>query len=505
MTLEELVGERLVIGVPGAIVTPEIVRHFRETRAGGLILYRINFVSPRQIRKFISDLEGALERKLLVTADHEGGRVIMFRDGITVFPDALAFGTAGNVSAARRQGSIEARELRRLGIDVNLAPVLDVLTESYSPNIGIRSFGSDPKLVGEMGAARISAMQAGGLSACAKHFPGKGHAPLDAHLALPVILSTWKEMEAVHLKPFLRAIHAGVDAIMSSHPYYPNLDAGEKSIATFSRKIIHDTLRTRLGYRGVISSDDLEMGAVREICPVGEAAVRAAKAGHDLLLVCHDMAAQKEACRSLLAAARDKVLPLRELEESAERIAALKAKRRDRFEKGPLRPEPAGAALAGKVARGSVTLQRPGPLPRRKELKREKVLIIFPDLSELAEKIMVEKDEAGVPRFLKRESARFGLRPRIWVTAVENQPEEAARAGAEAAKADWTILFLWDAHLLPGNRKLLDAVQGSAKRLVVATLRDPYDAEFVREGTACLTAFGWRSCQVRAVLGKILS
>ena len=147
MKLAELVGERLVIGIPGTKITPEIVRHFQELHAGGLILYRINFDSPPQLKKLIADLEEALGRKLLVMADHEGGRVIMFRDGITVFPDNLAVGTAGTIDYARQQGEIEAKELRRLGLDVNLAPVLDVLTEAYSPNIGIRSYGKDWRLV----------------------------------------------------------------------------------------------------------------------------------------------------------------------------------------------------------------------------------------------------------------------------------------------------------------------------------------------------------------------
>ena len=143
MKLEELVGERLVIGISGTTITPEIVRQFQELHAGGLILYRRNFDSPQQIKKLIADLEEALGRRLLVTADHEGGRVIMFRDGITVFPDNLAVGTTGNIDYARQQGEIEAKELRRLGLDVNLGPVLDVLTEAYSPNIGIRSYGQD--------------------------------------------------------------------------------------------------------------------------------------------------------------------------------------------------------------------------------------------------------------------------------------------------------------------------------------------------------------------------
>src|ERR1700691_2706211 len=116
MQIEELIGSRLVFGIPGTVITPEIVRHFKETHAGGLILYRINFESPDQVRKLILDLENALERKLLVCVDHEGGRVIMFRDGVTVFPSSQAIGQTGNTQFARQQGEQEGKELRRLGM-----------------------------------------------------------------------------------------------------------------------------------------------------------------------------------------------------------------------------------------------------------------------------------------------------------------------------------------------------------------------------------------------------
>src|SRR5437763_9499646 len=123
----------------------------------------------------------------------------MFVRGLTIFPYILAAGTAGEPTYAHLQGLFEGRELRRLGVYVNFAPVLDVLTERYSPNIGIRSYGKDPALVARHGAARIRGMQSAGVSACAKHFPGKGHAPVDAHLGLPVIESDWSEMHAAHL------------------------------------------------------------------------------------------------------------------------------------------------------------------------------------------------------------------------------------------------------------------------------------------------------------------
>ncbi|PYO00365.1 MAG: glycoside hydrolase family 3, partial [Candidatus Rokuibacteriota bacterium] len=257
---EDLVGERLMIGLPGPTLRDEDVRLFRDTRAAGLILYRRNFESPAQLAALLGGLESALGRRLLVSTDHEGGRIVMLGRGVTIFPDNLAVGTAGEETFAHREGLIEAHELRRLGVDLNLGPVLDVLTERYSPNIGIRSYGKDPKIVSRYGVARIRGMTRGGVAACPKHFPGKGHSPLDAHLRLPRIESTWDEMHGTHLPPFLDAIAAGVECVMTSHPVYPNLDPSGVP-ATFSRLIVENYLRGQVGFRGVIVSDDLEMGA----------------------------------------------------------------------------------------------------------------------------------------------------------------------------------------------------------------------------------------------------
>ncbi|MFZ5448170.1 MAG: beta-N-acetylhexosaminidase [Thermodesulfobacteriota bacterium] len=505
MKLEELVGQRLVIGIPGTGITPEIVSHFKELYAGGLILYRRNFDSVPQIKELITDLEEALGRKLLVAADHEGGRVIMFRDGVTVFPDNMAVGAAGNIDYARQQGEIEAKELRRLGLDVNLAPVLDVLTEAYSPNIGIRSYGKDWRLVAQMGAARIAAMQQSGLSACAKHFPGKGHAPVDAHLGLPVIGSTWQEMEEVHLKPFGHAIQAGVDLVMSSHPYYPKLDPYPNMIATFSRKIIYDYLRRELNFKGVITSDDLEMGAIKAICPIEAAGILATQAGHDLLLVCHNPRSQQKVFYKLLEAYRSKQLPLKELEESAERIKRLTLKRANRFEGGESSAEPAGTGLAERICRESVHIIKDErkliPLKNRKS----SIAVIFPQFSRLDAKIMIEREILSEQEFIRNEFQKFGINPAIQIVSIEPADEEIQQAVHLAQKSDLTILFCYDAHLYPSNKKLLDSLQDSAKKLVIDLLRDPYDSDYIKEGVACLTDFGWRACQIKAAIEKICS
>jgi beta-N-acetylhexosaminidase len=497
----DLVGERLMIGLPGPQLRDADVDLFRETRAGGLILYRRNFENPEQLRILLAGLESALGRRLLVATDHEGGRIVMLGSGTTIFPDNLAVGTAGEEAFAARQGLFEARELRRLGVDLNFGPVLDVLTEAYSPNIGIRSYGKDPGVVARYGVARIRGMRRGGIAACPKHFPGKGHSPLDAHLRLPRIDSSWEEMEAVHLPPFREAIAAGVPCVMTSHPVYPKLDPANVP-ATFSRVIVEEHLRGRLGFPGVIVSDDLEMGAVAESCPIGEAAVRAVRAGHDLLLVCHTEPAQRRAADALVAAYRSGALPIGELEAAADRVRRLRETRSERFEGGEPRPEPDGVPLAMAMATRAVTVVRPGP-PEFTRALNGRVAVIFPRFSDLAPRITIEPALCDEAAYLSRAFGAAGISPGVALVGIEPSPEEIETAAATAAGADATVLFLFDAHLYASNRALLGAVQSRARALAVVLLRDPYDASLLAPGVLGITAFGFRRVQLDAVISRL--
>ena len=490
-----------MVGLPGTTLREEDARLFQDTHAAGLILYRRNFESPEQLLRLLDQLEEALGRRLLVATDHEGGRIVMLGRGTTIFPDNLAVGTAGEEAFAARQGLIEAHELRRLGVDLNLGPCLDVLTDRYSPNIGIRSYGKDPTLVARYGAARIAGMLRGGLSACPKHFPGKGHSPLDAHLRLPTIDSSWDEMLSLHLPPFFAAIEQRVECIMTSHPVYPKLDSSAVP-ATFSRLIVHDYLRSEVGFRGVIVSDDLEMGAVTESCPIGEATVRAAGAGHDLLLVCHTEAAQRAAATALVDAYRSGALPRRELEVSAERVRTLRLRRSKRAEGGPPAPEPDGHALARAVAARAVTVVSPGR-PGLKQALNGRVLVVFPRFSELAARITIEAPLTDERAWITGACAPLGITPSIVLVGIEPSREEIAKAAEASATADATVLFLYDAHLYPTNRQLLDVVQARAQNLAAVLLRDPYDVSFLAPDTFGITAYGFRQCQLEAALARL--
>ena len=500
--LKTLVGEQLVFGLTGPRLTDADIRLFRDTRAGGLIVYRRNFETPEQHGRLLQELESALGRRLLVTTDHEGGRIVMLGRATTIFPDSLALGTAGDESFAFHQGVYEARELRRLGVDVNFAPVLDVLTDRYSPNIGIRSYGKDPAVVTTNGIARIKGMQKGGLSACAKHFPGKGHSPLDAHLRLPTIESTWSEMRAVHLPPFLAAVDEGVDCLMTSHPIYPNLDS-TRVPATFSRRIVRELLRQEMGFSGVIVSDDLEMGAIGESCPIDEAVVKTAAAGHDLLLVCHTEQAQRAAASALLHAYHSGVLSKNELEASVERVRRLRDRRAARFEGGPPAQEADATPLARAIATRAVTIVAPGRPDLRRALNG-RVGVVFPRFSDLAPRITIEPEIASETAYIADAFGRAGVTPTTSLVGIEPTDGEIAAAVALAENSDAVVLFLFDGHLYASNKRLLTELQARARALAVVLMRDPYDAALLSPGVLGITAYGFRKCQLDAVIGRLL-
>jgi len=288
---------------------------------------------------------------------------------------------------------------------------------------------------------------------------------------------------------------------MTSHPVYPRLDPSGVP-ATFSRRIVDEYLRGEVGFRGVIVSDDLEMGAVSETCPIGEATVRAAAAGHDLLLVCHTEPAQRAAATALAEAYRSGRLPRVGLEAAAARVRALRQRRSARAEGGRPAPERDGAPLAMAMASRAVSELTPGRAAFARALNG-RVLVVFPRFSELAARITIEPEVCDEAGWVRAAFAPAGVTPEPRIVGIEPSATEIEEAAARAAAADATVLFLYDAHLYPSNRALLDAVQARARHLAVVLLRDPYDAVLLAPGVLGITAFGWRRYQLEAVVARL--
>ncbi len=259
---------------------------------------------------------------VIIAADQEGGNVVRLRDG-TIFPGNMGLGAIGSKKITYEVGRIIGKELISVGINMNLAPVLDVNTNPVNPVIGIRSFGGDPEMVASLGGAYIEGLHSEGVLAVAKHFPGHGDSSLDSHLDLPIINKDLDELMKIHIKPFMDAISIfNVDAIMTAHVVYPALD--KENPATLSSKILTDFLREKLGFDGVIMTDDMEMKAISDRYTPGDASIKALKAGADLILFSHTYSKQVEAYNAVLKAVENEYITNDELDEKVRRILQLK-------------------------------------------------------------------------------------------------------------------------------------------------------------------------------------
>jgi len=290
MELQERVTELMMVGFTGQELDEALADHIRTLKPGGLIFFRRNVASPKQVACLTRDIQRlaleALGRPLLLAVDQEGGTVARLTPPFSQLPDASLVGAQG-AEAVARSARLIAQEMKLVGLNLNLAPVLDVSLPETAGPMERRSFGRDPALVAECGVAAILATQREGVMATAKHFPGLGRAQEDPHLLLPVVSATAEELRQRDLVPFRAAFQAGIACAMTSHVLYPALDS--ELPGTLSTVILTGLLRNELRFDGVLVSDDLDMGAVTSRYPPEWAALTAFQAGVDLLLVCNDL------------------------------------------------------------------------------------------------------------------------------------------------------------------------------------------------------------------------
>jgi beta-N-acetylhexosaminidase len=349
MTVVRRVGQRFMVGFEGLAASADVKALLCEFGVGGVVLFSRNVADPEQVAELVRELQTVArdaghETPLLVAVDQEGGRVARLREPWTVWPAARAVGRLGSEETARQMGAALAEELSACGVRYDFAPCVDVDTNPNNPVIGDRSFGDDPDLVGRLGVAMVRGLQENGVAACAKHFPGHGDTEVDSHLDLPAVDHTRARLADVELRPFRKAIEAGVATVMTSHVIVRELDAARP--ATLSPAIVSGLLRKELAFTGVVVTDDLAMGAVAKHWKPAEISVLAAKAGCDLLELCKGHDAQVEMIEALVRAVESGEVPYKEEEAAEGRVRLLK----ERFLAGYRDPDPKQAReAAGRV------------------------------------------------------------------------------------------------------------------------------------------------------------
>ncbi|KAF7730199.1 hypothetical protein EC973_002807 [Apophysomyces ossiformis] len=332
-SVRKSVGQLLLCGFHGTTPSPEIIKLIQHYHVGGIILFSRNIETVEQVKTLTQDLqriakEAGHTRPLLIAVDQENGVVQRLNQSGTFQPGSMALGALGSSFLAGQVAHATAQELRALGINWNLAPVVDVNNNPLNPVIGVRSFAENPVTVGSLAMAQVEAYHRSGLATALKHFPGHGDTATDSHLSVPVIPKTIEELEKVELVPFRQAMAAKGDAypsaVMVGHMVLPKIT---DQIACLSAEVVQTLLRRRLRYNGVVVTDCLEMDAVKETVGVPKAAVLALQAGVDILDISHTYDSQKAALDAIYGALDEKVLSTSAVEASLNRVAALK----DRF------------------------------------------------------------------------------------------------------------------------------------------------------------------------------
>ncbi|HOY67165.1 MAG TPA: beta-N-acetylhexosaminidase [Candidatus Ozemobacteraceae bacterium] len=500
--LRRRIGNLFVIGYQGLEPSPEVLAFVEEWGIGGVIVFARNLADPSALPGVLGRFESAAGRRLFTSIDQEGGLVMRILSQGSLFPGAMALSASGDPDLARRIGAAVGAEMRALGLNWNLAPVLDI-NHAGNPGIGARSFGDTPETVIKYSKPYISGLREGGVLACAKHFPGKGHAKVDSHLTLPVIPYDRERLLSFELAPFKAAIEAGIDAVMTAHVFFPAFEPAPNLPATLSEAVLTGLLRRELGFKGLLITDDLEMGAITEAFGVPDAARRAFLAGADQLLICHDLGRQREAAEAILREASTSAAAMRRLEESLARIETARDRLAASAPPAPLdRLAASHAALVSEAHDRAVLVDTTaaGDLPLAPATP---LVVACPHIASLVQVEEEHRDAGPSAQFLEAfpharcvvyepKAGRDEILPRL--------RETLAQAGPDAR----VVLLSYNAHIFPGQEQAFRAIAAERPGTILAALRNPYDLAGIPEATTRIATFGFRSPDIRSLLGLLL-
>lgn len=328
--LKKMIGQLFIVGFHGTKLNEEIKDLIHNYYIGSVILFARNIESPQQLCELTNDLQNEAKKAgysypLFITVDQENGVVRRITEGVTLFPGAMLLGATNQPVLAEKSYYLSAKEIQTLGINWNLAPDADINNNPHNPVIGVRSFGENPEKVADFVVASMNGMRKGKVMPTVKHFPGHGDTSVDSHLDLPTIQIDDKQLFERELIPFITAIHSKIEVIMTAHVYFPKFES-EKVPASLSKKIMNDLLREKLQYKGLITTDCLEMQAISDYYGTVMAAKASFIAGADLMMISHTYKLQKDAIDAFVKAVHEGEISRERIEQSYCRLCEQKNK-----------------------------------------------------------------------------------------------------------------------------------------------------------------------------------
>ncbi|SEQ68669.1 beta-N-acetylhexosaminidase [Piscibacillus halophilus] len=511
MNLHKKVGQMMIFGFKGIQPSEEIKFMIREYHIGGVILFGRNIGTPQEILHLTSELQeearrSGYERPLLICIDQENGAVRRLGEGATIMPGSMLLGATQQPELAYETGKITGKELRALGINWNLAPVVDVNNNPLNPVIGVRSFGEDPKKVAEFSKEAVRGMQDAGVMTTIKHFPGHGDTQVDSHLDLPVIDHDMDRLQQVELVPFKECINHGADTVMSAHVYFPTIEPELNRPATLSKRVITGLLREELGFEGVVTTDCMEMDAISKGIGTPKGGVEAVKAGIDLVMVSHLHDRQEETIKQIVKAVKEDDISMEHIEDSIRRINKLKDRYLSWAEIASNKEVPSfvGSDEHQKVSmdiyqQGVTLAQGQLPLPLNKD---DRVLVVYPKNEYAA---LVEDKRYSTMTLGKHFKS---IHEKTDVLELQNPIGDNQIKGLieKTKEYDYIILGTLNASLDHPQQGLLKELAKMDVPVVAIAIRSPYDVRLLdfAQATICTYEFSQPALQlaVEAIVGS---
>lgn len=495
--LAKKIGKLMVVGFPGKAITSEVKNLIHDYHIGAIILFSRNIGTKDEVYTLTRDLQNeakqaGYERPLFICLDQENGIVRRLGEGTTLFPGAMALGATEQPKLAYDVSFATGKELKALGINWNLAPVLDVNNNPDNPVIGVRSFSESPDKVAEFGRAAMQGMQDAGVITTLKHFPGHGDTNVDSHLDLPMIAHDLKRLKQVELKPFKACIEEGADVVMTAHVHFPAIESEKNRPATLSKNVLTHLLREKLNYNGVITTDCMEMDAIADTVGTEQGAVEAIKAGADFIMVSHTMERQIGAIHAIETAIKHGEIDEETINQSVQRINqlldkymnwedCLETKQHTQLAKVGSRTH---RELARKAYEQSVTIVKNNDILPLESYEKSSILVLQP-----SEQLMTRVEDATNVQTLGDAVKHYY--PGAHTKEIDQMITESHLKNLinQASAYDYVILGTLAVNSKSQYIELVEAIKAKGVHIIGIGMRNPYDAYYLKGVDAFINTY----------------